>query len=544
MAIIPFFRNYFSFIFQLTPSFLQLLLYALLFLLTLFYIGGTYSLHRDIPGPFLAKFTDYWRLRTVWRRDSHDVYLALHKKYGDLVRIGPNCISVCKPDIIPTIYGIGKGYVKSGFYEVWQNMVNGKRVASLVFTTDEALHARMKKPIAAAYSLSTLKEFEPLIDSTTAVFLSRLDKLFAETGKACDLSTWLGWYAFDVIGELTLSKRLGFLERGEDVEGIGASVAANFDRCSVLGQMSWLDLVTWKNPIYQRFFAKPVSSPIIEFGQRRLAERTKGGDDDHEPIAIEIKDPSLREKVLHGTLPSKPDFLSRFLALHEEHPDTITDRQLLAYLFMNINAGSDTIASTVRATFYHLLRHPSTLSTLLSELETAHVAGSLTLPLPTWSECQALPYLNAVIKESLRLNPALALRLERIVPRPGLNINYEYLPPGTIVGVNPWVLHRDPRIFGADAETWNPGRWIPDPEADAEKEKERVRYMDVHILSFGSGKRTCLGRNIAMLELTKLVPAVVLRYRMRFADGDGERWRVRNSWAVRQEGLDVLLEKW
>lgn len=69
--------------------------------------------------------------------------------------------------------------------------------------TDEAVHARMKRPIASAYSLSTLEEFEPLIDSTTAVFLERLDELFAGTGKVCDLETWLQWYAFDVIRELT-----------------------------------------------------------------------------------------------------------------------------------------------------------------------------------------------------------------------------------------------------------------------------------------------------------------------------------------------------
>lgn len=74
-------------------------------------------------------------------------------------------------------------------------MVNGRRVASLVFTTDEAQHAAMKRPIAPAYSLSTLVEFEPLIDSTTAVFLSRLDELFASTGKVCDLGQWLQWYA-------------------------------------------------------------------------------------------------------------------------------------------------------------------------------------------------------------------------------------------------------------------------------------------------------------------------------------------------------------
>ncbi|KAK5163774.1 uncharacterized protein LTR77_010448 [Saxophila tyrrhenica] len=519
---------------SISDSFARLVLYLLIFLLIFGYITSTQATHGNIPGPVLAGFTDLWRFFVVRSRKSHETYLALHKKHGDLVRIGPNCISICKPDLIPAIYGIGKGYVKSSFYEVWQNVVNGKRVASMVFTTDEAQHAAMKKPIAAAYSLSTLKEFEPLIDSTTAVFLHRLDELFAGTGKTCDLGTWLQWYAFDVIGELTFSKRLGFLEKGEDVESICHSVGANFDRCSVLGQMPWLDLLTYKNPIYLKYFAKPVSNPVIGFGQRRLEERLN--ETETAAPAITISDPALRENVLHGTLPSKPDFLSRFLTVRAEEPDTVTDSRLLAYLFMNINAGSDTIASVLRAVFYYLLKHPSTLAILTTELLDAEKAGTLTTPLPTWTECQSLPYLTAVIKESLRLNPALALPLERIVPHgPGLRIGFHDFPPGTIVGINPWVLHRDPRIFGNDAEAWRPERWL---EAD----EEGVKYMEHHLLTFGAGKRTCLGRNIAMMELTKLVPALVLRYEMRLAEPEKD-WRILNSWVVKQEGLNVLLER-
>lgn len=153
----------------------------------------TWQRLRTIPGPLLARFTDLYRLLVVWRRNSHDTYLELHKKHGDLVRIGPNCVSISKPEVINTIYGISVKAPKSDFYSVWQNIVNGKRTASLVFTTDEQQHATMKRPIASAYSLSTLVEFEPLIDSTTAVFLDRVDQLFATTGRVCDLGTWLQW---------------------------------------------------------------------------------------------------------------------------------------------------------------------------------------------------------------------------------------------------------------------------------------------------------------------------------------------------------------
>lgn len=515
---------------SLLHSFSLPLIASTILTLFLFNLIWTWNQHRTIPGPLLAKFTDLWRFLVVWRRDSHDTYLALHKKHGDFVRVGPNCISVSRPDIINTIYGINVKAIKSDFYKPWQNIVNGQRTASLVFTTDEQQHAKMKRPIFNAYSLSTLVEFEPLLDSTTAVFLSRLDELLASTGKVCDLGTWLQWYAFDVIGELTLSKRLGFLERAEDVGNIAAAVAANFDRCSVLGQMPWLDEWTYKHPIYQKLFAKPVSNPILIFGQKLLDQRLNDNDE-VSPISIDVTDPELNEKILHGTLPSKPDFLSRFLKLHEEQPDIVTDRALLAYLFININAGSDTIASTLRAVFYYLLKNPSSLSKLHSELQ----SSNLSWPFPTWTECQNLPYLNAVIKEAIRLNPALALPLERISPPSGLTLNETYIPPSTIIGINPWVLHRDPRIFGFDAEEWRPDRWL-------DKDADKVKYMDQHILSFGAGKRTCLGRNIAMLELVKIVPALVGRYEISLADEKRE-WKVSNSWAVKQEGLEVRLKR-
>lgn len=523
---------------SLSGSFSQQLLYSVVFLFLIGHITYTYALHRDIPGPFLAKFTDLWRLLTVWRQDSHWTYLRLHKKHGDLVRVGPNCISICKPDLIPSIYGIGKGYVKSDFYAVWQNFIQGERTASMVFIQDESQHATTKKPVAHAYSLSTLKEFEPLLDSTTAVFLSRLDELFAETGDVCDLGKWLQWYAFDVIGELTFSKRLGFLEKAQDVEGIIASVWENFCTCATLGQMPWVDEATRKNPIYVKFLSSPTPSPIVAFGQRRYQDRLDGKDLDGEQEHPEIKDPALEDKVINGVLPEKPDFLSRFLDLHEEDPDAVPIKRLLAYLFTNINAGSDTIASTLRAVFYHLLKNPESQADLVKELQDAHKDGKLSLPLPTWEEGQKLPYLNAVIKEALRVNPALSLPLERIVPADGagLRIDDEHvIPPGTIVGINPWILHRDPRIFGDDAEKWNPRRWLSDDE-------DQVKYMDSHILSFGAGKRTCLGRHIAMLELTKLVPALWIRYEIELADPKKD-WKTYSAWGVRQVGWDVKLKR-
>lgn len=206
---------------------------------------------------------------------------------------------------------------------------------------------------------------------------------------------------------------------------------------------------------------------------------------------------------------------------------------------MNINAGSDTIASTLRAIFYHLLKNPASYDRLQKELDTAVAEHKISDPSPTWNETQQnLPYLRAVIKEGLRMNPALSLPLERIVPRDGLNLQHEdgtqtFLPHGTVVGINPWVFHRSTHIFGHDAEAWNPSRWLDDQEKE-------TKAMEHNLLSFGAGKRSCLGKNIAMLELHKVVPALFLRFKLELEEPERE-WEVSNAWVLNQTGLRVKL---
>ena len=396
--------------------------------------------------------------------------------------------------------------------------------------TDEADQSKARRGIAHNYSLSTLVDYEPLVDSTMATFFKQLDERFADTGDVCDFSKWLQFFAFDVIGELTFSKRLGFLESGHDVSNIMTSIEKNFDYFSVIGQMPVLDSLLGKNPIYARFFRKAVQSPILLFAQKLLSERIdldKG--ESIEEVQLKSQQ-SAREDDLHR----RPDFLSRFLTLSAENPEPMTDKQILANLFANINAGSDTIATTTRAIFYYLLRNPATLEKLYEELDTAYKSGDLSLPYVTLAETQSLPYLEAVIKEALRIHPALALPLERVTPEGGIHIHNTYIPAGTIVGINPYVLHRDTRIFGSDADVWNPSRWLNDEEKETKK-------MEHSLLTFGAGKRGCLGKNIATLEMHKVVPALLMRYDIRLAHPEQE-WRLKNHWILKQEGVDVKLK--
>lgn len=120
--------------------------------------------------------------------------------------------------------------------------------------------------------------------------------------------------------------------------------------------------------------------------------------------------------------------------------------------------------------FHQLLTHPESLARLRAELDRADARGALS-ETTTWKESQALPYLSACFKEAGRVHPPFGLHLERIVPAGGLEVCGTALPAGTIVGMNAWVVHRDPEVFGPDADAWRPERWLEGDEA-------RIKRMD------------------------------------------------------------------
>ncbi|KAF2455867.1 putative P450 monooxygenase [Lineolata rhizophorae] len=456
------------------------------------------------PGPLLAAYTDWWRLFTVWSWRVEFTHIALHRKRGDIVRLGPNSLSFGNPQAIKQIYGLNKGFVKSEFYPVQQAMdKDGARLQSLFSTTWEDYHARYRRCVNGAFSMSSLVSYEPLMDSTMDYFLDRTQKLFADTGRTCDFTRWLQFFAFDVVGEFTWSKRLGFLEKNDDVDGIIDFLANFFSYAALVGQIPFFDVLLNKNPIKRYMmklgFYKKVF-PVTLFALSRADERADE--------MAKIREYGLPEKTLAGDNGRGVDLMTKFTQAQHDHPDVMTDKQVLTSCTSMVFAGSDTTAISLSSTFYFMLRHPRVLRKLYAEIDQA-VRDGVIADRPngavSWSESQRLRYLDAVIQESFRMHPAVGLPLERIVPPQGVEICGEHIPGGTIVGVSPWVIHRRADVFGANPDEYRPERWL---EVGPEKLKEMKGCM----LQFGAGSRTCIGKNISLLELYKLVPSVLRRF--------------------------------
>lgn len=302
----------------------------------------------------------------------------------------------------------------------------------------------MKRPIAGYYSMTNLVEFEPYVDTTIKFLLKRLEEVQKKSHAACDLGTWLQWFAFDVMGELTFSKRLGFLDEAKDIDGIMGSIWKVFQYSSWVGQMPWLDKLWVKNSIVRRLLPES-TSPVVAFALERARERT-----------------NIFDIEKSATKYNSKDFMSRFLEARANNPE-IPEWFVTAWATSNVLAGSDTTAIMMRSIMYFLLKYPESLRKLMDELTEAHREGRLS-DIVTWKESRSLPYLDACVKEAGRLHPVIGLPLERVVPEGGVELCGTHIPEGTVIGMNPWVIHQDKHVFGPDAGEWNPDRWLGDKD--------------------------------------------------------------------------------
>ncbi|KAK3674683.1 hypothetical protein LTR78_005405 [Recurvomyces mirabilis] len=481
------------------------------------------------PGHPLAAYTNWWRFFDALGRKAEKTHLDLHKKHGDIVRLGPNVLSFADPRAIKIIYGLNKGMVKSDFYPVQQAVAKGQRLQSLFSTVDEDYHAKYRRCINSAFAMSSLVGYEPLVDSTTDAFIDQTEQRYSSNGRVCNFAKWLQFFAFDVVGELTWSKRIGFVERDEDVDGIVKFIGDFLSYAGPIGQQPFLDLLFEKNPIKLQLQKLGISKyifPVTRFANAQSATR-------------EAEMAKIRETGIVNQPDGRGiDLLTKFNLAQRDHPEFMTDRQVLASCTSMIFAGSETTAISLSSIFYNLVKHPRVYKKLMEELDEAAMNGIITereRSKVSWAEAQKLPYLDAVIQESFRVHPAAGLILERIVPPQGMEILGEHIPGGTIVGCNAWVLHRRPEIFGNDVDVFRPERWL-------EAKPDRLKEMKATMFQFGAGARTCIGKNISLLEIYKLVPTFLRNFEVELEKPEAE-WKLHNAWFVRQLDFNTVFKK-
>ena len=278
--------------------------------------------------------------------------------------------------------------------------------------------------------MTSLKHYEPFVDECAELFARRLGEFATAAGKdaavaTIDMRHWFQCYAFDVIGVVTYAKRMGFLDRGEDVEGIIGALEGQLSYATLVGIFPRLHRFLF--PLVARVAGSTGTgfNYVISFTEDRIRHARAN------PKAV----PEAAEE---GEVAAQ-SFLDRFLDQQAANPAKFTAHHVLSGCLSNMVAGSDTTAISLSAVLYYLLKNPQCMRALRAEVDT-YAAESGLSAFPKFAEAQKMPYLQAVIKEALRLHPATGLPLERVVPEGGASICGRFFPEGVRSAPPPWLF--------------------------------------------------------------------------------------------------------
>ena len=215
-------------------------------------------------------------------------------------------------------------------------------------------------------------------------------------------------------------------------------------------------------------------------------------------VFYDLLSEAVEDRRAHGNTVGKPHFIDTFVNGKHADGQPLIPNPVVAYgeAATAITGGSDSTAWTLAAALSCVLRSPNVLKTLETEVLGAHREGKLSEPVVNWTKGASLDYVQAVLRETLRIYPMFTGRLTRESPPGGMNILGQWVPEGVELGNCLTVVQRDKEIFGEDADEFSPERWLP---LDGERAKEMERFIG----TWGFGTRTCLGKSIAQMELTK-----------------------------------------
>lgn len=227
----------------------------------------------------------------------------------------------------------------------------------------------------------------------------------------------------------------------------------------------------------------------------------------------------MAEIALHRERAGTEDVLDGFLAARYDDGSAMTDLEIRDRLADLIIAGHETTAVTLAWAFYELVRSPGALDRLVDELD-AHWTG------PAPDQLAALPYLDAVCQETMRLHPGVVF-LSRRLARP-LEIQGYHCPAGMAVSMALPVIHTDARVF-ADPLRFVPERFVGRTYAPAE------------FLPFGGGHKRCMGPAFALHEMKVTLATVLRAYRIAAARDRSSPARPRTITVVPRDGVDVRV---
>ncbi|KAK5673651.1 hypothetical protein LTR17_027909, partial [Elasticomyces elasticus] len=255
-----------------------------------------------------------WELQQFRQGHFEQINLNLHKQHGPVVRIAPNRFSIDDRDSIKQMYAYGTKFVKSQFYHTFTSP--DPLFYNLFALSDPERHSKERRKVASLYSMSTLISYEKYVDSCNSLLCGKLEN-FALSGELINVPLWMQFYAFDVIGEMTVGKSFGFMQAGDDLSNLIEILHNNLVFASRLGLFP--ELYPWIALGTKTLKINIAVRKLNSYVEDQIALRRSGNDDI-----------------------DRADFMAKLLEL--QRIGRINYNDVRATLSSNIVAGSDTTA--------------------------------------------------------------------------------------------------------------------------------------------------------------------------------------------------------
>ncbi|KAH6695096.1 cytochrome P450 [Plectosphaerella plurivora] len=452
-----------------------------------------------VPGPKLFALTK-WRLALEdWKGTRTRKILALHEEYGPVVRIGPTEVSFNSMSALRTIYGPGSQYGRTTFYRMFD--VYGEQNLFTLHSTKD--HGDRKKLLSHAYSKSSIyqERAASMVEEKVNNYMKLLE---TQPGGINDIFASLHYFSLDSITSFIYG-----------VHGATSATQGNQAHRSLIDDIM--------DPSRRRLFwflvhlSVPTRWLYAQAGSmERLIKPFLPMQKPSTYIAIRahalkaFQDFRLSAEKHSSDAPEDYSILGLLWKHHESQKEGgLTDMKMASECADHFLAGIDTTSDTLMFLIWALSlpdnqRFQEKLRKDILNLPSESL-NRLGYPSPGSSDKSE--YLAAVIKETLRLYAPLPSTEFRSMSTDSAIDGYT-IPGNTVVGMSPYILHRNPDVFEEPA-LFDPERWL----------RPGAQELERWFWGFSSGGRMCVGRHLAMAEMTTLIASIYSKYRTTIAPG-------------------------
>ncbi|KAF7588251.1 hypothetical protein BBP40_005973 [Aspergillus hancockii] len=434
-----------------------------------------------IPGPKSFAATRLMYCHTVIKGNLVNTIERLHQRYGKIVRIAPDEISVIDGDAWKPIYGTRPGHgQKTKDFRFYPETIDN---APSIIKSNDADHSRFRRLLSHAFSDHSLQAQESMIRGYVDLLIQRLHEKSGANGAILDMVSWFNFTTFDIIGDMAFGEPFGSLQQSS----YHSWVAYIFGNIKV---------GTYNNVLTRFPGASYILSLVVP---AKLRSQKKS----HEEMT------KSRVQARLWKPNDRPDFFSNILK-HSGTEKGFSDSELATNASTLVIAGSETTATFLSGAVFYLLKNPRVLQKLQAEVRSTFASDS-EITLATTSK---LVYMPAVISETFRMHPPVPVGLPRIVDPQGEIVAGHLVPGGTIVSLPQYAAYHSNLNF-LEPYSYVPERFLDDPKF-ANDQKNVLQ-------PFSFGPRNCIGRNLALVEIRLILSRLIFNFDMEL-DARSENW--------------------